>query len=304
MSRKRNSAINQEKLYKEMMGEQINEKEYYNKQDLEVDFGDIPDGELKEDEEINKLQLKKIKSEIAKILNNDIKLKAKNESQKKLIESIKHNEIVFCEGNAGVGKTYIAVAYALNLIRKSSTPYVKIYLVKPAITLPGEDMGYLKGSLSDKYDVYMTSFYLNIEKLIGKSTMNELLEKQIIQPLPLAYLRGASLDSCIICADEIQNVSYSNSKTLLTRIGFNSKMIVLGDSGQIDLKDKTESALAKLVQMFKGCEDEGIGVVEMSDEDENVRNPIINVIERKFKEQYNIFENKSNNKHNMKKKSE
>lgn len=231
----------------------------------------------------NDLQITRIKKEISNLISNDIKIASKNKSQENLINSIKNNEITICCGDPGSGKTYIAVAYALSLLRKATNTYKKIYLVKSVTALKGEELGFLKGDLKEKIDPFMWSFYINIEKLIMESTLKELLEKEIIRPFPLAYMRGVTLDDCIIIADEVQNVSFDNSHTLLTRIGNNCKLIILGDTNQIDLKNKHESSLKTLINMFKGVEN--IGVIEMSENDENVRNPMIKVIEAKYKEQ-------------------
>jgi phosphate starvation-inducible PhoH-like protein len=227
-------------------------------------------------------QIEMIKAEIAKFLPNDIKLLAKNESQKKLINSIKNNEITICSGNAGTGKTYVALAYALSLLRKTSNRYKKIYLVKSVTTLKGEELGFLKGDMKEKIDPFMWSFYINMEKLILESAVKELLVREIIRPFPLAYMRGASLDDCIIIADEMQNVTLDNSLTLLTRIGSNSKLILLGDIHQIDMKNKHESSLETITDMFEDIPN--IGVIRMSTEDTNVRNPLITIIENKYKE--------------------
>jgi phosphate starvation-inducible PhoH-like protein len=118
--------------------------------------------------------------------------------------------------------------------------------------------------------------------MILKSTLTELINLDIIRPFPLSYIRGSSLDDCIIIADEMQNVTFDNSRTLLTRIGSNCKLLVLGDINQIDLKNKNESSLKVLLELFEGVKD--IGVVRMSEADTNIRNPLINVIEDKYNE--------------------
>jgi phosphate starvation-inducible PhoH-like protein len=222
------------------------------------------------------------KEEISKLLSNDIKIIARNESQKKLINSIKNNEITICTGRAGTGKTFVALAYALNLLRKSSNRYKKIYLVKSVTTLKGEELGFLKGDLKEKIDPFMWSFYINMEKLILESSMKTLIDKEIIRPFPLAYMRGVTLDDCIIIADEMQNVNIDNSLTLMTRIGSNTKLILLGDINQVDMKNKHESSLEVILDMFSDTQD--IGTIMMSKEDKNVRNPLIDIIEAKYLE--------------------
>jgi phosphate starvation-inducible PhoH-like protein len=227
-------------------------------------------------------QISGIKEEIGRLLPPDIKIIAKNESQKKLINSIKNNEITICAGRAGTGKTFVAIAIALSLLRKTSNRFKKIYLVKSVTTLKGEELGYLKGDMKEKIDPFMWSFYIPIEKIILESSKKTLIEKDIIRPFPLAYMRGVSLDDCIIIADEMQNVSIENSLTLMTRIGSNAKIILLGDMNQIDMKNKHESSLEVILNMF--ADTQGIGTIMMSKEDTNVRNPLITVIEEKYAE--------------------
>lgn len=227
-------------------------------------------------------QILKIKQDIAKLLPSDIKIIAKNESQKKLINSIKNNEITICAGPAGTGKTFISIAYALSLLRKNTNKYKKIYLIKSVTSLKGEELGYLKGDFMEKIEPYIWSFYINMEKVISETSIKTLIEKEIIRPFPLAYMRGVSLDDCIIIADETQNVTFDNSLTLLTRIGSNCKLILLGDINQIDLKNKNESSLEVLLEMFQNVDN--IGVIRMSEEDTNVRNPLITVIEQNYRD--------------------
>jgi len=246
---------------------------------------------FKEESDFNEIisvdnDISKIKKVIGSILPKDIKVIAKNNSQKELINSVKNNEITICAGLAGTGKTYVAIAYALSLLRKTSNRYKKIYLVKSVTTLKDEELGFLKGNLKDKIEPIMWSFMINMEKLISSISINMLIEKEIICPVPLAYIRGASLDDCIIIADEMQNVTLDNSRTLLTRIGSNSKIIILGDVNQIDIKNKKDSSLETLLKLFEDTLN--MGVVKMSEEDTNIRNPLISVIESKFK---NYFEN-------------
>jgi len=245
----------------------------------------------------SEVEISKIKHEVSTLLPKDIKIIAKNDSQKKLINSIKNNEITICAGPAGTGKTFVAIAYALSLLRKAGNRFKKIYIVKSVTALKGEELGFLKGDLREKIDPFMWSFYINMEKLILESSMKTLLEKEIIRPFPLAYMRGASLDDCIIIADEMQNVSLDNSRTLLTRIGSNSKLILLGDINQVDMKNKSESSLEVLLELFDGVKD--MGVIKMSEADTNVRNPLINVIEA----QYNDYtaKHKTNGNGNNKK---
>jgi phosphate starvation-inducible PhoH-like protein len=230
----------------------------------------------------SEMEILKIKKEISSLLPKDIKIIAKNDSQKKLINSIKNNEITICAGPAGTGTTYVAMAYALSLLRKATNRFKKIYLVKSVTTLKNEEVGFLKGDLKEKIEPVMWSFYLNMEKLVQENSIKTLMEKEIIRPFPLAYMRGTSLDDCIIIADEMQNVTLDNSRTLLTRIGSNTKLILLGDINQIDMRNKEESSLEVLLSLFDGVSN--MGVIRMSEEDTNIRNPLIGIIEEKYKE--------------------
>lgn len=226
-------------------------------------------------------QLKEKNKELIKgTMYSNVKVTAKNESQKELLRSIKSNQITICTGKAGSGKTFLSLGYALKLLRSETNYFQKIYLVKSVTTLKGEEIGFLKGDFNEKIEPFMWSFYVNMEKLISKMDINALIHEDFIKPYPLAYLRGASLDNAIIIVDEAQNISMDNARTILTRIGENSKMILLGDSNQIDIKHKSDSCLNKLIEIFEGVED--IGTITMNDNDRNVRNPIIDLIESKF----------------------
>lgn len=244
-------------------------------------------------------QILELKAIIRKLIVNDTKIVAANDSQKKLIQSIRKNEITICAGPAGTGKTFVALALALSLLRKETNRFKTIHLVKSVTTLKGEDVGFLKGDIKEKIEPSMWSFQINIEKMLIKSSITSLMAQEIIRPVPLGYVRGASLDDCIIIADEMQNVTLNNSRTLLTRIGSNCKLIVLGDTNQIDLKNKNESSLKCMLEMFKGVDK--IGVIEMNEEDTNVRNPLISTIEEKYKQHITKHGDGSNGNGNGKK---
>lgn len=206
-------------------------------------------------------------------------LKAKNESQKKFIKSIKENEITICVGPPGTGKTYVAAAESLRLLKNDGI-YKKIVLIKSVTSLKDEEIGYLKGDLEEKMAPYMYSFIYNFSKFIGKMETEALKNSDMIEVLPIAFIRGINLDDSLIIVDESQNISIDNMLTIMTRIGSNSKMIILGDTFQIDLKNKKISSLEKIAKIFNGVP--GIGIVEFSEADQ-VRNPLITIIEEKFK---------------------
>jgi phosphate starvation-inducible PhoH-like protein len=205
---------------------------------------------------------------------NDIKISVKclNEKQKELKKAIEEKEIVISIGPAGTGKTYLSLLTALHLL-KTEPRFRKIVMIKSLQTIKGEELGFLPGTLWEKMEPFMWSFTGNLNKILGdKFLTQQLLEKGIVEVAPIAYLRGNTLDNSVIVIDETQNMDFHTFKTIITRIGTNSKMIFLGDVEQIDRKLTKESCLAKVFSQFKGSE--FVGTVEFVDS-ECVRNPII-----------------------------
>jgi phosphate starvation-inducible protein PhoH len=174
--------------------------------------------------------------------------------------------------------TYLSCLQSLLEI-KSDNKINKIVLVKSVTTLKTEEIGFLKGSMEEKMEPFMYSFTGNFEKLIGGGLFKKLKENQIIQILPIAYLRGVNIDNAIVIIDEAQNISIDNLRTILTRLGENSKMVFLGDTKQIDVKNKYDSALGFLIENFKTINN--IGIVEFTKED-IIRHKLIKVIEDVF----------------------
>ena len=240
-------------------------------------------GKLSEEEleEVQNFVYKKNAEEDKFLQSMSVNIKCKNENQKLVVESIKNNEITIVSGLPGTGKTYLACAEALKLI-KTKPKYKKILLVKSVIQLPGEELGFLPGDLKDKLDPYMISFIDNFEKIIGESLTNKLRELGLIQIQPLAFVRGRSIDNTIIVVDEAQNISIQNMRTLMTRIGDNSKMVILGDIKQKDIKNPKNSSLEVVIDKFEGID--GFGCVSLRNPDDVVRNPVIKIIERIFEE--------------------
>lgn len=206
-------------------------------------------------------------------------VKCKTENQKKLINLIKEKEITICCGLAGCGKTFLACYQALNLLKTQPDKYKKIVLVKSVTTLKSEEIGFLKGTLEEKMEPFVYSFINNFEKLIGKVETAALRQDGIIEIIPIAYMRGINIDEAVIIIDEVQNITIENIRTILTRIGFNSKMIFLGDTKQIDYKIKKDSALKFIMEQFNDIEE--FGTIELG-EDDVVRNPLIKKIENVF----------------------
>jgi phosphate starvation-inducible PhoH-like protein len=219
-----------------------------------------------------------------------VEVQPKTNNQKKLVQAIKDNEIIIASGFPGTGKTFLACAEALKLIKNPQSPYQKIILVKSVTTLKDEEIGFLKGTMEEKMEPFMDSFLDNFNKIIGESSTTKLRDLGFIQIKPIAYVRGRSIDKSVIIIDEAQNVSLDNMRTLMTRIGENSKLIILGDVKQKDIRNKKESSLEVVIERFKGKT--GFGTVELRNEEDIVRNPIIKVIEDIFDQ---IEEEKINN---------
>lgn len=214
----------------------------------------------------------------------NVNFKPMNDKQKELFSSCQHNVMTLAIGPAGTAKTFVSCAAALNLLKTSST-IDKIYIIKSVTTLPGEEIGFLKGTMEQKMDPFIFSFRHNFEKLIGKKATDLLFLTKKIEIMPIAYTRGISIDSAICLVDESQNIDMFNMKTLMTRIGQNSKLIILGDTKQIDLKKKEQSSLIKVYNVFK--EIEGIGHIEFGKE-HIVRSALVQLVEETFEKEFGI----------------
>lgn len=190
-----------------------------------------------------------------------LSIKCKNETQKKLINTIKDNDVTICTGVAGTGKTLISVYKALLLFKSYPEIYKEIKLVKSITQLKNEELGTLPGDERDKLKFHMMSFLDAFHKLIGEDLTNKLIEAGLIKMEVFGAIRGRSFTNSIIIIDEFQNISKDNAKTFLTRFSEDTKVIVLGDSGQIDLKNKKDSALEPLINKVKNKPIEGVGIV-------------------------------------------
>lgn len=195
--------------------------------------------------------------------------------QRILCTHMEKDEIVFATGVAGTGKTYLAVVYAATLLKKGEIN--KIILTRPAVEA-GENLGFLPGDLKEKVDPYLRPLYDALYDVLGKEGVERLMEKEMIEIAPLAYMRGRTLDHAFIILDEAQNTTRSQMKMFLTRMGFQSKIVITGDVSQIDLISKKDSGLMHAVHLLKGIE--GIGIVELGILDV-VRHPLVQkIIER------------------------
>jgi phosphate starvation-inducible PhoH-like protein len=187
---------------------------------------------------------------------------AKTDGQKNLLESLYKNEFVISVGPAGTGKTFLAVAYALSLIEKHEVE--KIIFCRPAVEA-GESLGFLPGDLKDKIDPYLGPLYDALNELLPKSKIQMFLSKGIIEIIPLAYMRGRTINRSVMILDEAQNASTIQMKMFLTRLGIDSRAIITGDISQIDLPKKSNSGLISILSILKNIKD--IGIVELNEHD-------------------------------------
>jgi len=213
------------------------------------------------------------KDQITEIIKKKSKEKFLSENQKKYYDLLINNQITICSGPAGVGKSYIAMKAALDLLSDPLTPYEKIIIVRPAVEAE-EKLGSLPGNVEEKLDPYIFPSYYLMNKIIGKEAREKLKQIDVIEVFALAYMRGMNIDNSILIFEEAQNSTPNQMKLLLTRIGFNSKFFISGDLEQTDrYKDKRHSGLWDAIEKFKDLSD--VGVFEFDNKDV-VRNPLIN----------------------------
>jgi len=189
-------------------------------------------------------------------------IKAKTVGQKRYIDMINSKDITFGIGPAGTGKTYLAVAAAVNAFRKKEVE--RIILTRPAVEA-GEKLGFLPGDLQDKVDPYLRPLYDALFDIMGIDNFLKNVEKQMIEVAPLAYMRGRTLDSAFIILDEAQNTTNEQMKMFLTRLGYGSKAVITGDITQIDLPDGKRSGLKSVINILKDVEDIGFMFFHTSD---------------------------------------
>ena len=221
------------------------------------------------------------KEYINSLVNKKIRNKFLTESQKEYYKLLTNNQIVLCSGPAGVGKSYISMKAAVDLILDPNNSYEKLVIVRPAVEAE-EKLGSLPGNVEEKLDPYIFPSYYLLNKIIGKEAREKLKEAEIIEIMALAYMRGMNIDNTILIFEEAQNSTPNQMKLLLTRIGYNSKFFISGDLEQTDrYKDKRQSGLWDALQRFRGVND--VGVFEFSDNDV-VRNPLISKLLKRYEE--------------------
>lgn len=209
---------------------------------------------------------------------------AKTINQKHYLKAINSNDLVFAIGPAGTGKTYVAVT---NAVAKLKTGQVKkIILTRPAVEA-GESLGFLPGDLKEKVDPYLRPIYDALYDVLGVNTTEDLIEKGTIEIAPLAYMRGRTLESAYVILDEAQNTTSAQMKLFLTRLGFNSKMVVTGDITQIDLPNHKKSGLVETTNMLRDVK--GIEIIAFERIDV-IRHPLVQKVLARYEE----YETKSN----------
>ncbi len=208
-------------------------------------------------------------------------VRAKTVGQKKYVDAIKKNTIVFGIGPAGTGKTYLAVAMAVKAFKRHEVS--RIILTRPAVEA-GEKLGFLPGDLQNKVDPYLRPLYDALFEMLGAETFQRNMERGIIEVAPLAYMRGRTLDNAFIILDEAQNTTSEQLKMFLTRLGEQSKMVITGDVTQIDLPDKRKCGLLEAMKVLRRVDD--ISVQEFTNKDV-VRHKLVQDIIKAYEKYYN-----------------
>ena len=210
--------------------------------------------------------------------NGGAKIKARTQNQRKLVEAVNENDMVFAVGPAGTGKTYTAVALAVRALKAKEVK--RIVLTRPAVEA-GENLGFLPGDLKEKLDPYMMPLYDALRDMIPGEKLAEMLEYGVIEIAPLAFMRGRTLDKAFVILDEAQNASTMQMKMFLTRMGMTAKFVITGDMSQVDLPRQQKSGLAYALDALKDVE--GIGIVRLNQNDvlrHNLVKKIIDAFEK------------------------
>ena len=231
----------------------------FNKQgrltDKEIDYAI----ELAEQESIS---INDLYSDVVQVTNTGKKIRPKTIGQKIYLDALRDNDIVFCIGPAGTGKTYLAVVMAVNALMSNQVK--RIILTRPAIEA-GENLGFLPGDLQEKVDPYLRPLYDSLYDVLGNKKVDELLEKEVIEIAPLAYMRGRTLKNSFVILDEAQNTTKEQMKMFLTRLGPNSEAVITGDITQVDLPHRGHSGLAQAEDILKHIE--GINFTYLTNRD-------------------------------------
>ena len=218
--------------------------------------------------------------------NGGVKIKARTVNQKKLVDSIQKNDMVFAIGPAGTGKTYTAVALAVKALKAKEVK--RIVLTRPAVEA-GENLGFLPGDLKEKLDPYLMPLYDALRDMIPPERLAEMIQYGVIEIAPLAFMRGRTLDKAFVILDEAQNTTIMQMKMFLTRMGMTAKFVITGDMSQVDLPGKQRSGLAYATSILRDVE--GIGIIEMGQSD-IIRHKLIAKIITAFEQQEQLDKQK------------
>lgn len=224
-------------------------------------------------------------------------IKSRSENQQKLIDAYDKNDMIFAIGPAGTGKTYLSIALAVKALKEKTAK--KIILSRPAVEA-GEKLGFLPGDMKEKIDPYLQPLYDSLEDMIPAVKLQDMMEKHVIQIAPLAFMRGRTLSDAVVILDEAQNTTSAQIRMFLTRMGWNTKMIITGDLTQIDLPHGTLSGLREAVSILKGVE--GISFINMNEKD-IVRHKLVTRIVHAYENADKLHNGKSPN-HNKAENSE
>ncbi|WP_028909910.1 PhoH family protein [Prevotella sp. AGR2160] len=223
-------------------------------------------------------------------------IKSRSANQQKLIDAFEKNDMIFAVGPAGTGKTYLSIALAVKALKEKTVK--RIILSRPAVEA-GEKLGFLPGDMKDKIDPYLQPLYDALEDMLPAVKLQDMMEKHIIQIAPLAFMRGRTLSDAIVILDEAQNTTPQQIRMFLTRMGWNTKMIITGDLTQIDLPNRQMSGLKEALRILKGIE--GISIIELGKED-IVRHKLVTRIvnaydayDNRMEEEREFYKNKNKN---------
>lgn len=208
-------------------------------------------------------------------------IRVKNMGQKRYVDAIRQYDVVFGMGPAGTGKTFLAVVMAISAFKKGEVS--RIIVTRPAVEA-GESLGFLPGDLKEKVDPYLRPIYDSLFTILGVETTSRLMDRGLIEVAPLAYMRGRTLDDAFVILDEAQNTTHAQMKMFLTRVGFNSKMVVNGDQTQIDLPGRARSGLLESEKILANVEQ--VKFIKFSFNDV-VRHPVVAKIVKAYEEEEN-----------------
>ena len=216
-------------------------------------------------------------------------IRSRSHNQQEIIDAYEKNDMVFAIGPAGTGKTYLSIALAVKALKEKTAK--RIILSRPAVEA-GEKLGFLPGDMKEKIDPYLQPLYDALEDMIPQAKLQDMIDKHIIQIAPLAFMRGRTLSDAVVILDEAQNTTTAQIRMFLTRMGWNTKMIITGDLTQVDLPRGQKSGLLQAMEILEGTK--GLAVIHMDDKD-IVRHKLVTRIVNKFQEYDDINKLNRNN---------